>query len=155
MPPTRNSPTGIVPMTSTYTGQLRKLHWLIQVRLFTTHLPQLFPSHLQVGEFWPRIQSLSHSLHSRQHTQNSIQHKNGWAQNAERSSTLARQICHATCLPACPSGTSAAPQTFLHTLPSYSHSNRLPLHSISQPSSFSFAISSKYRVATSKHHLAT
>ena len=37
----------------------------------------------------------------------------------------------ATHLPACLSGTSAAPQTFLHTLASYSHSNRLPLCSTS------------------------
>jgi len=30
------------------------------------------PSHLKVREFWPQMYSLSLSLHSRQHTQNSI-----------------------------------------------------------------------------------
>ena len=44
-------------------------------------------------------------------------------------------LCH--CLPAWLLGTSAAPQTFLHTLASYSHSNRLPLH---QPSSFVYCV---------------
>ena len=56
-----------------------------KVSLFTTNLYQLFS---QVGEFWPQMYSLSLSLHSRQPTQSSIQHENGWGLECQKVNFL-------------------------------------------------------------------
>ena len=59
--------------------------------------------------------------------------KMGGSKNAERStfwSALAREFLDAVQFPAFPSSTSAAPQIFLLTAASYSHSTSTSLHSI-------------------------
>jgi len=60
--------------------------------------------------------------------------KMGRASNAKWStfwSTLAREFLHPNQLPSWPLSTSAAPQTFLHIVATYSHWNSKSRHSLS------------------------